>query len=243
LQFISTILMLGAWSALARLTLGDGAVSERLVKGAAIFLVLCALPAPVFYFVYPPFAAEQTMAFSGLLWALGPPAVAVAGAGIVAARRRGPFASLPWGNAVFLCLALSVGVFAVGGFLGMFIDGADTRTPAHYHGVIAGVTLAFMGLFFGLFLPLLGRAPRLGRLVKGLIVAFAAGQTLACVGLFVAGGYGAPRKVAGDAQGLHDLGAIVGLSLNGAGALIAVIGGVLFIFVAAKALLRRGGVA
>lgn len=239
LQFISTILMIGAWSVLGRLSLGEGIFPERLVKGAVIFLVVCALPAPAFYFVFPPFAAEQTLAFSGLLWALGPPTVAVAGAGIVAARRRGPLASLPWGDPVFLCLVLSIGVFAVGGFLGMFIDGADTRTPAHYHGVIAGVTLAFMGLFLGLLLPLIGRAPQLGRLVKGLVIAFAAGQTLACIGLFVAGGYGAPRKVAGDAQGLHDLGAIIGMSLNGFGALIAVIGGVLFIVVAAKALLGR----
>jgi heme/copper-type cytochrome/quinol oxidase subunit 1 len=134
---------------------------------------------------------------------------------------------------------LSIGVFGLGGVLGMFIDGADTRTPAHYHAVIAGVTLSFMGLFLGLFLPLLGRAPRPGRRLSFLVIAFAAGQTLACIGLFIAGGHGAPRKVAGDAQGLIDISAIVGMSLNGVGALVAVSGGLMFIWVAGKALFGR----
>lgn len=236
LQFISTILLLGAWSALARLTLPGEIFSGRLVRGAVVFLILCALPAPLFYFIFPPFAAEQTMAFSGLLWALGPPTLAVAAAGLLAIRRRGRLAALPWRNPVFLSLVLSIGVFGLGGVLGMFIDGADTRTPAHYHAVIAGVTLSFMGLFLGLFLPLLGRAPRPGRRLTFLVSAFAAGQTLACIGLFIAGGHGAPRKVAGNAQGLVDIGAIVGMSLNGLGALIAVTGGLLFIWVAGKAL-------
>jgi heme/copper-type cytochrome/quinol oxidase subunit 1 len=239
LQFISTILLVGAWSALARLTLAGEVFSGRLAKGAIVFLIVCALPAPAFYFIFPPFAAEQTMAFSGLLWALGPPTLVVAAAGLLAIRRRGRLAALPWRNPVFLSLVLSIGVFGLGGVLGMFIDGADTRTPAHYHAVIAGVTLSFMGLFLGLFLPLLGRAPRPGRRLSFLVIAFAAGQTLACIGLFIAGGHGAPRKVAGDAQGLIDISAIVGMSLNGVGALVAVSGGLMFIWVAGKALFGR----
>lgn len=239
LQFISTILLVGAWSALARLTLPGEVLPGRVVKGAVIFLIVCALPAPLFYFIYPPFAAEQTLAFSGLLWTLGPPTLAVAVAGGVSLYRRGRPAALPWRNPVFLSLVLSVGVFGLGGVLGMFIDGADTRTPAHYHAVIAGVTLAFMGLFLGLFLPLLKRAPPPGRRLNFLVIAFASGQTLACIGLFVAGGHGAPRKVAGAAQGLVDVGAIVGMSLNGLGALVAVAGGLVFIWVAGRALLGQ----
>ena len=94
--------------------------------------------------------------------------------------------------------------------------------------------MAFMGLFFRFFLPLLGRT--VGR-VRFLIWAFAGGQTLASLGLFLAGGYGAPRKVAGEAQGLDEMGAIVGMAMNGFGALIAVVGGVMFIWVCARRLL------
>lgn len=233
LQFLSTILMIGAWSVLARVSLGCDIAPRRVLMAAMVFLVACALPAPVFYFIYPPFSAEQTEAFSALLWALGPPtSVLAVFAGRTIVRYRKDQA-LPWGDPAFLCLVLSITVFGVGGLLGMFIDGADTRTPAHYHGVIAGVTLAFMGLFFRFFLPLLGRT--VGA-VRFLIWAFAGGQTLASLGLFLAGGYGVPRKVAGEAQGLDEWGAIAGMVMNGVGALIAVIGGVMFIWVCVRAL-------
>ena len=125
-----------------------------------------------------------------------------------------------------------------GGFLGLFVDGADTRTPAHYHGVIAGVSLAFMGLFLTVFLPSLGRSIRHGKKIYALIYLFAGGQLAASIGLFWAGGFGAPRKIAGDAQGLEAIGAIVGMTMNGIGGLVAVIGGVLFIWTVGVALLQ-----
>lgn len=237
LQFLSTVLLIGAWSVLARLSLGADLASRRMLIGAVAFLLVWVLPAPFFYFAFEPFSAEQTGAFSALLWALGPPTLVVA---VVGARSLCRSAEpLPWGDPVFLSLVLSVVVFGVGGALGMFIDGADTRTPAHYHGVIAGVMLAFFGLFFGLFLPLLGRARVPVRKARFLVIAFAGGQTVACLGLFLAGGYGAPRKVAGAAQGLDNLGAIVGMTMNGIGALVAVIGGVMFIWIAGRALFGK----
>ncbi len=237
LQFLSTTLLIGAWSVLARLSLGIDLAARRVMVGALAFLLVWVLPAPVFYFVFEPFSAAQTGAFSGLLWALGPSTLVVALLGLRTLRRvDGP---LPWRDPVFLRLVLSAMVFGVGGVLGMFIDGADTRTPAHYHGVIAGVMLAMMGLFFGVLLPLLGRARLPRRLARFLIVAFAGGQTVACLGLFLAGGYGAPRKVAGDAQGLEAFGAVAGMAMNGIGALIAVIGGVLFIWITARALFGK----
>jgi len=144
----------------------------------------------------------------------------------------------PWRQPAFLCLALSPIVFGVGGILGLFVDGADTRTPAHYHGVIAGINLSFMGLFYGLFLPLMGRDLKPSRAVNAQVWMFGGGQLLASIGLFMAGGYGTPRKTAGGAQNLSDLGAIVGMSLNGIGALIAISGGVMFIWMIARALIR-----
>ncbi|MBL8666856.1 MAG: hypothetical protein JNM48_05290, partial [Rhodospirillales bacterium] len=86
--------------------------------------------------------------------------------------------------------------------------------------------------------PMLGReagSPRRQRLILRL---FAWGQLAACIGLFAAGGHGAPRKVAGAAQGLHDVVAKIGMGLNGLGGLIAVIGGILFIWTVGSALLR-----
>jgi hypothetical protein len=57
----------------------------------------------------------------------------------------------------------------------------------------------------------------------------------------MAGGYGAPRKTAGAAQGLEDLVPIIGLWMNGVGGLIAVIGGIMFIWTIARALIKKPG--
>ena len=132
-------------------------------------------------------------------------------------------------------------VFFLGGLLGLFVDGADTRTPAHYHGVIGGVNLALMGLVFCALLPSLERAAKLGRAVFALFWLYGLGQALHSAGLFLAGGYGAPRKVAGDIAGLEAFGAQVGLYGMGVGAVIAVAGGVMFIWIVGRALLRRPG--
>ena len=233
LQFLNTLLLVVAWSLLAVRAFGPSAPGRAVVLVAAGLLALSVVPAPFLYLVFEPFSAAHTEAFTDLQYALAPPTVLVAGA--IALRRNRP---LPWQEPAFLYLVLSVMVFAAGGALGLFVDGADTRTPAHYHGVIAGVTLAFMGLFHTEFLPLLERPLKRGKLLFAQVYLFAGGQLAACIGLYMAGGFGAPRKTAGEAQGLEETGAIVGMALNGIGALFAVLGGVLFIWLVASALLR-----
>lgn len=234
LQFLNTLLLVTAWTMLAGAVPNRTADSGRLIAAAVGLLTLCALAAPAFYVLFETFSAEQAEAFTDLQYALAPPALLAA-----LAVGGGWTRPLPRREPAFQCLVLSALVFAAGGILGLFVDGADTRTPAHYHGVIAGVTLAFMGLFFAVILPALGRPVRRSRWLYAQIWLFAVGQFAACIGLFLAGGFGAPRKTAGGAQGLEDIGAIAGMAMNGAGALVAVLGGVLFIWTAAVALLRK----
>jgi heme/copper-type cytochrome/quinol oxidase subunit 1 len=234
LQFLNTLLIVAAWSLLAESVAGRPLAGPRLLLAATLLIVLPAMLAPFFYVVLPPLSAAQAEAFTNLQYALGLPPLLVATA--IATRLPRP---IPWRDPGFLCLALSAVVFFVGGSLGLFVDGGDTRTPAHYHGVIAGVTLAFFGLFHVLLLPALGRSLRRGKLLYSQIYCFAGGQLAACIGLFLAGGFGAPRKTAGTAQGLEGAGAVVGMAMNGIGGLVAVIGGVLFIWTVAAALLRR----
>lgn len=233
LQFLNTLLLIVAWSVLAAHAFGSPAVGRGVIFAASGLMVVSVLPAPFFYLLFEPFSADHAEAFTNLQYALAPPTVLVAAA--IVLRRNRP---VRWREPAFVCLVLSVTVFAAGGVLGLFVDGADTRTPAHYHGVIAGVTLAFMGLFYVTFLPLLERPLKRGKLLFAQIYLFAGGQLAACIGLFLAGGFGAPRKTAGEAQGLEAMGAIVGMALNGIGALFAVFGGILFIWVVAAALLK-----
>ena len=240
LQFLNVAILIAAWIALAEKILGGEVVDKTALRLAAFLLVLGALAGLAIDFALDVRAPTRRETFALWQYALAPAPLLAAGALartlIPAARARPEVRRDP----AFLALVLSLAVFAVGGFLGLFVDGADTRTPAHYHGVIGGINLALMGVFLGVALPQAGRAPRPGRHVALQIWLYGLGQTIASLGLFWAGGYGAPRKVpATEAPGLVELGAKLGLYLNGFGALIAVMGGVLFIVTVAGALLRR----
>mgnify|MGYP001579560434 CR=1 FL=1 len=240
LQFLNVAILIAAWIALAEKILGAEAVDNVALRLAALLLFLGALGGFAIDLRLDVQASARWEAFALLQYALAPAPLLAAGVlarGLLpAARARPELRREP----AFLALALSVAVFAVGGILGLFVDGADTRTPAHYHGVIGGINLALMGVFLGVALPAAGRAPRARRLLALQIWLYGAGQAIASLGLFWAGGHGAPRKApAVDAQGLVELGAKLGLYLNGFGALIAVMGGILFIVTVAGALLRR----
>lgn len=232
MQFANVALMVAGWSALLRASGGPPSPEPRTGGVIALILVVCSAPALLFYALFPPFSGPQMDAFSQLKYLAGIPAAIAALAMVRALPRPWPWRS-PW----LQLLALSLVLFLVGGLFGIVVDGADTRTPAHYHGMIAGVSLALMGVFFVRLLPALGRPQPSRRAVLATGHLFGWGQLVACIGLFVAGGYGAPRKVAGEAQGMVDLGALIGLGLNGLGGLIAVAGGIVFVVAAARALL------
>lgn len=229
LQFLYCLLMLSGWHVLARLSLGDSAASPLILRIATALIGVCVLPAVAFYLIFDPYSAQQIEAFRRLQFGLALPSLLVAGNiafNIVRLHRQGR--SLPWHDPAFVAIALSALVFAVGGSMGFVINGIDTRTPAHYHGVIAGVNLTCMGLMLRYCLPALGRPVSPRARLRLQIALFGFGQLMASIGLFLAGGYGAPRKTPSGAAHLAD-GAAAGMFLHGIGALIAVIGGILFV--------------
>jgi len=239
LQYLNTTLMLVSWYILGGIAFERPVVSPRLFQIIIGIIFTTSLALPALYMIYEPVSVEQHEAFTWLQYGLAPPTLLMSAAMIATAvQYRQQIGGWPWRDAAFLCLLLSIAVFGIGGFLGLFVDGADTRTPAHYHGVIGGVNLTFMGLFFVLFLPLLDRHITTSKSVITLIWFYAIGQTFHSLGLFLAGGYGAPRKTAGAAQGIEALGAKAGLYLMGVGAVVAVIGGIMFIWIISRALLR-----
>lgn len=133
-------------------------------------------------------------------------------------------------------LLSSLLLFTVGGVLGFMIRGINVVIPAHYHGSIVGVTLAFMGMAY-LLLPKLGYATPRGWLPTWQPWVYGSGQLLHILGLAISGGYGnIQRKTAGGAQGLENLPEILGMGMMGLGGLIAIIGGLMFVIVMIKAL-------
>jgi heme/copper-type cytochrome/quinol oxidase subunit 1 len=67
------------------------------------------------------------------------------------------------------------------------------------------------------------------------------GQALHSTGLYIAGFEGVARKVAGAAQDLDSATKIGAMVTEGVGGVIAVLGGIIFIFLAARLLLARSG--
>jgi heme/copper-type cytochrome/quinol oxidase subunit 1 len=240
LQFLNALLMISGWYLLLRACLGEKCFDADVFRLAVLLLGVFALAAPFFYVVFAQFSEIQTQAFRRLQFVIGLPTLIVAAGGlsaVLAARRRG---SLPLHDPAFLALVLSPVVFGAGGVMGLLIDGSDTRTPAHYHGVLAGVNLALMGLFVKEFLPAIGRHLPAKGSIKAQVMLFGLGQLVASIGLFWAGGYGAPRKTPAGSAGLVD-GAVIGMYLHGIGALIAIAGGVMFVAMVLGALLRKSG--
>ena len=84
-------------------------------------------------------------------------------------------------------LVASFFLFATGGVLAYMIKGVNVVIPAHYHGSIVGVTLAFMGLTYVL-LPRLGYASVEGRMARWQPYVYGGGQLTHILGLAWSGG-------------------------------------------------------
>lgn len=237
LQFLNVAVMVGAWTILGGRALGEPVVPPKIAIFGSILLMTSAAGGYAILFVSEPMSVHQRDLFTQYQYALAPVPVVI---GLLALRNllAKPVASGPFARLAKITVLTSIVVFFTGGILGIFVDGADTRTPAHYHGVIGGVNVALMGFFYQFVLPLLGRGLVRTRGATLSVVLYGAGQFLHSIGLFITGGYGAPRKVAG-AVDLDILGNWIGHAGIGIGGVIAVIGGILFIWIAGRRLLQR----
>ena len=136
-------------------------------------------------------------------------------------------------------LVMSLLLFAAGGLIGFAIDGSNVKIPAHYHGCIVGITLAFMGVTYEL-LPRLGYGAPSTRLALWQPYVYGVGQLMHIGGLVWSGGYGVQRKVAGAEQVLTSLQQVAGMGLMGLGGVIAIVGGLLFLVAVVGAMRRHG---
>ncbi|GAB4351041.1 MAG: hypothetical protein Kow006_14550 [Gammaproteobacteria bacterium] len=238
LQFAYTQLLMVTWLWLA---VGSG-VAAPLGSGALVVLLwLGLLPVaavPLLQLMTEIGGAEQRLAFTRLMQFGGiVPAVPVGVALLVACWRAAPpeAANRP----VRAALHASLLLFGVGGVVGFLIRDVNTVIPAHYHGSIAGVTMAFMGATYHL-LPRLGFGRPRGRVARWQPWVYTSGQLLHVAGLALSGFLGIQRKTAGAAQGLDSVTKAT-MGVMGLGGLLAIIGGVLFVVVVLLSLRRRGG--
>ncbi len=224
IQFSHTQLMLVAWIWLASVS---GARLRLSIRVIFILFVLGLLPVLIVPFIYlltdvssgdHLFLFMQLMKYGGALAALP---IGLATTYAVLEHRK----PLPGFEVERNALIFSIILFGVGGFIGFLIKGSNVTIPAHYHGSIVGVTLAFMGMAYHL-LPKLGFRKVSGRIARWQPGLYGIGQLMHITGLAWSGGYGVQRKTSG---GLEQLEQVAGMGLMGLGGLISIIGGICFL--------------
>jgi cytochrome c oxidase subunit I len=239
LQFVYAGLMVTNWSLLARMSLGEKAVDNRVFLASLGLIALIAIAAPAFYATFAPFSDHQREAFRFLQFGIAAPTLIFA---VSLARRvlrsPGPW---PWRDPAFFALATSLALFALGGVMGFLIDGSDTRTPAHYHAVITAVSVSSAGMLLTYGLKELGKPPAPPRATRILIGLYGGGQFVASIAMFIAGGYGALRKTPSGAGSLDTV-AAAGMAVHGIASIFTILGGAAFVIVAIRALWRASPV-
>jgi hypothetical protein len=239
LQFAWTLLMLVAWLWLAGECAAQVPLSPRVTLLMFALALASVFATPYAYLAHDIASVEHrqmhtwAMRFGGGI-AIAPVALAV----LVALATRKPPA--PGAQPLRSALVASMLLFASGGLIGLAIDGSNVKIPAHYHGCIVGVTIALMGLVYHL-LPRLGYGEPSRRLATWQPAVYGAGQLMHIVGLVWSGGYGVQRKLAGAEQVLRSPGEVAGMALMGAGGLVAIVGGLLFVWVVMGAMRGRPG--
>ena len=181
IQFTHTQLMLVVWLWLAT----TSGIKPRLSPRVVVFLfALGALPAlltPVAYLLYTVGSAEHLFVFTWLMrYGGGLAALPLALVILPGFVKAAPASDVA--HAERSALLFSILLFGIGGIIGFMISGSNVTVPAHYHGSIVAVTLAFMGITFYL-LPRLGFREPVGKMVRLQPAIYGTGQILHVLGL------------------------------------------------------------
>lgn len=237
LQFAWVQLVLVSWLWLAAASGVHMPLTTRLVTMLLLVGILPAFLGIWGYLVYDVAGPDHRTFFIWLMAAGGGVAAGPIALALLHGWRNSPRASSTLERGLRSSLWFSILLFGVGGALGFLIDASNTMVPAHYHGCIVAVTLAFMSLSLYL-LPRFGFAAPSPKLVLLMPRVYGIGQLMHVAGLAFSGGHGVQRKTAGAEQGLESLAQILGMSVMGIGGLIAISGGAIYI-IAVSGTLRR----
>ncbi|MDE3036924.1 MAG: cytochrome c oxidase subunit I [Pseudomonadota bacterium] len=240
LQFVHVQVMMVCWVLLTQqMPEVRGQMSKKTPTSNIWFLtsifsigLVVALATPLPYLLYDVTSSEHRLFFTRMMtWAGG---IAPLLLGLLILPALWPMRK----NALWATLAASILLFFYGGALGGMIRGQNVTIPAHYHGSIVGVTLAFMGMAY-LLLPQFGWRNVTGwRLAFWQPIIYGGGQILHITGLAISGGYGVLRKTPGGFA--HVSPAVkAAMGLMGIGGLLAIAGGFMFVYIILRAAKRQ----
>lgn len=265
-QQINVSAHVSLWYAIGALVVGAKPLSEKVSRTAfLLYIVFLQLASAHHLLAEPGMSATWKIVNTSYFMYLAVMASMIHGftvpASIEAAQRRNGFGrgvfewlrKAPWGHPAFSGMFLSLVMFGfIGGISGVVLGTEQLNVlmhntlyvPGHFHGtVVAGTTLAFMAATY-LVVPLVFQRdivwPKLARLQPYIFGLGAGGISLLMMG---AGTLGVPRRhwdiTFSDATLGYDLpsAAFLMMGLNGIFALIAGVGGVLYVVIVVASLL------
>ena len=231
LQFVHVILLMSVWMVLFDAALGKHRSAKtmaprRWLSGLLWLAALPVLAAPVIYLSYPIASPDFRSAFT-LLMALGlwPAPVLLALRLLLLLRRAG---SAVWKAPQIGALLLSILLFLLGCMLGALIRNDSTMVPAHYHGTVGAVTLAYMALGYQL-VPAFGGRLGSGALVRWQPLLYGSGLMILALALAWSGWLGVPRKTMHVDVMVQYPAYFAAMGLAGLGGLLAISGAALFV--------------
>jgi cytochrome c oxidase subunit 1 len=259
-QQINLAAMVAIWYALATLTVGAKPVNEKLSRIAFLLYILFINLGSIHHLMVDPGLSVTGKIFNTsyamYLAVLGSMihAFSIPAAVEVAQRSKGFTRGLfqwlwraPWGEPGFAALVVSMVLFGFLGGVSGVIQGMmqlnmmihnTIRVTGHFHAtVVGGTTVAFMGLTYYVIPLIMRRGLISKRLATFQPYVYGAGLFLLIAGMMLSGDLVVPRRSwdisAGQFSALTD----VTLAMLGIGAIIAVIGGAMFVFIAVFSLL------
>lgn len=227
LQFVHVILLMSVWIILGEQVLGQAIAPPRWLRGLLWLAAAPLLAVPVIYFSYPINSFGFRRAFT-LLMALGvwPAAVLLALRLLLQLKRAA--GRTVWQTPHGAALLLSLLLFLLGCVLGALIQSDSTMVPAHYHGTVGAVTLAYMALGYRL-LPAFGVPLRAGALLRWQPLMYGSGLVILALALAWSGALGVPRKTLHVDVMLQYPAYFAAMGLAGLGGLLAIFGAALFV--------------
>lgn len=239
LQFVHIQILMVCWLWLAATLKPEFSPSHKMLYGLFSIGLLAAIATPLPYLLFDITSSEFRQFFTDAMIMAGGIAPTILALFIIPVLWKKSGARKGEQRALWSVLLMSVVLFIYGGFLGGLIQGQNVVIPAHYHGSIVGVTLAFMGISY-LLLPRFGYRNVAGwKMAYWQPIVYGVGQIMHISGLAYSGGYGGVQRKTPCGEMLPlatDIKAAMGFM--GLGGLLAIIGGLMFVVVVWSAVKR-----
>ncbi|MEQ1705338.1 MAG: hypothetical protein ABL867_05135 [Rickettsiales bacterium] len=240
LQFVHIQIMMVCWLWLAAMLKPEFSVSDKMLYSLFGIGLVVAIATPLPYLLFDITSSEFRQFFTDAMIVAGGIAPSILALFIIPVLWKKRSERKGQARALWSALLMSVILFIYGGFLGGLIQGQNVVIPAHYHGSIVGVTLAFMGIAY-LMLPRFGYRNVAGwKMAYWQPLVYGFGQIMHISGLAYSGGYGGLQRktpCGGVPELAVDIKAAMGFM--GLGGLLAIIGGLMFVVVVYRAVKVR----